>query len=173
MISNLKNIYPFIIFIGIVFIIMSLVLFFGTIKYKKRKLKSLAVFASLNKRNIILLATIILNFLIVIYFAIRIKYYSDIVTYLIIVDGVISVITALNLHMLISTIIYDVISIVALKIVSLIYNYLENIYYDRLTFILGCIFVLLLIVYEVYVTFRQIEIVVNKDEGGQEDGRKQ
>ena len=166
MINNLRNLFPFIVFVGIVFILMSLILFFGTIKYKKRKLKTLAVFASLSKKNIVLLASIVLNFLIVLFFSFRIKYYSNIVSLLIIVNGIIGIIVSLDFHMLISTILYDVIGVIALKILSLLYNYLENIYYDRLTFILGCIFILLLSVYEIYVTFRQIEIVFSKSEGG-------
>ena len=173
MINNLKNIYPFVIFVGIVLIVLSLILFFGTIKYKKRKLKTLAIFASLSKRNIVLISTIVLNFLIVIYFLFQIKNYSDVVTYLIIVNGVISIITSLNIHMLLSTILYSAISILSLKIVSLTYNYLANIYYDRMTFILACIFILLLVVYEIYVTFRQVEIVMKKSKGGIKDGAKQ
>jgi len=163
-ITSLKNLYPFIVFIGIVFILLSIVLYISTFKYKKKKLKFLAIFASLSKRNIILLSTIILNFLIVVYYSVQIKYFSNIVIYLIIVNAVISVITALNIHMLISTIIYDTISIISLKILSLVYNYLENIYYNKLTFILGIIFLLLLNVYEIYVTFRQVEIVFNNKE---------
>lgn len=173
MINNLKNLYPFIIFVGIILILMSLILFFGTIKYKKRKLKTLAIFASLSKRNIILISTIVLNFLIVIYYLFQIKNYSSIVTYLIIVNSVISIITALNVHMLLSTLLYSAISIASLKIVSLTYNYLQNVYYDRMTFILASIFVLLLVVYEIYVTFRQVEIVMKKGKGDDKNESKQ
>ena len=75
--------------------------------------------------------------------------------------------------MLLSTLLYSAISIASLKIVSLTYNYLQNVYYDRMTFILASIFVLLLVVYEIYVTFRQVEIVMKKGKGDDKNESKQ
>jgi hypothetical protein len=80
-------------------------------------------------------------------------------------------IISVNLHIILLNVVYTFVSIFALKIINLVYNYLHSVYYDRLTFILGVIFVLLIIVYELFITFRQLEVVVRK-KGGVLNGRR-
>lgn len=173
MISNLKSIYSYFIFVGIFIVLMSIMFFFATRKYNKKRIRLFALFASLDKRSIVLISTFILNFTLVSFFSIKSFYFNDFVIYLMIVNIVISIIISLNIRVSISNIIYSLMSIFSLKIVNIVYTYLSSIYYDRLTFVLGAIFVLMVIVYELFITFRLTEIVLkNKDKIGGFYGRK-
>ena len=174
MISNLKSIYSYFIFVGIFIVLMSIMFFFATRKYNKNRIKFFALFASLNKRSIVLISTFILNFTLVSFFSVRSNYFNNFAVYLILINIFISIIVSLNIKVSVSNIIYSIISIFSLKIVNIVYTYLSSIYYDRLTFILGAIFVLMVIVYELFITFRLTEIVLkNKDKlGGIKYGRK-
>lgn len=171
MIRNLKGIYSYFIFAGIFLFLLSLIFFFVTRKYKKSRIKILALLSSLNKRTIILVSTFILNFTLVAFFAISSKNYNDFVMYMILINSGISIIVSLNIRMIISTVLYTFISIFSLKIINLVYNYLSSIHFDRLTFILGMIFVLMVIIYELFVTVRLLEIVLKKNGGVKFDGK--
>lgn len=174
MIQNLKSIYPYFIFASIVIILLSIILFFITRKYNKKTEKILSVFATLKRKNIILISCVILNFMLVAYFSIAIRYYSEFVVYIIIINTLISMIVSLDFHIIISNIIYSAISIFSLKIINLVYVYLSTIYYDRMTFILGSGFVLMIMVYEIFISFRQIELLLKKSKviGDNKNGRK-
>lgn len=174
MISNFKGIFSYFIFASTFIFIMSLIFFFLTKKYKKGRVKLFALFLSLNNRSILIVATFILNFTLVSFFSVMSNMFNSYVIYLIIVNVIISLIVSLNLKIFIVNFVYTIISIFSLKIINLVYNYLTNIYYDRLTFILGIIFVLMIIVYELFITFRLTEIVLkNKNNlGGIRHGRK-
>ena len=141
---------------------MALIFFFATRKYKKTRIKFFALFTTLSKRKVVLVASLILNFTLVSFFAVATFFYNDFVMYMIIINSLISMIVSVNLHIICSNLVYTIISVFSLKIINLVYNYLNSIYYDTLTFILGAIFVLMIIVYELFVTFRQLEIIVKK-----------
>lgn len=162
MIANLKSIYSYFIFIAIFIIILSIIFFLTTRKYSKRKVKLFSLFSSLNNRTIILLASFILNFTLVSFFAVSTKHFNNFILYLIIINNIITIIISMDISVIVANIIYSIISIFSLKIINLVYNYLSLIYYDRLTFILGIIFVLMIIVYELFITVRLFEIVLNK-----------
>ena len=173
MISNLKSIYSYFIFAGIFIIILAIIFFFATKKYNKKRVKFFALFVNLNRKGIILISSFILNFTLVSYFAVKSLYFNNLIIYIIAINVIISCIVSLKPRLIISNIIYSLISVFSLKIINLVYNYLFNIYYDKLTFILSIIFVLMLIVYELFITFRLTEIVLkyNKMEV-QKNGRK-
>ena len=171
MIRDLKGIFSYFIFASIFIVLISIIFFFATKKYKKNKVKFFGLFTSLSTRDAILISSFILNFTIVVFFAVCPMYYNNYVMYMIIINSLISIITALNIHMILSLIIYSCISIFSLKIVNLVYNYLSSIYYDRLIFILGIIFCVMIIFYEMFVTFRLLEIVLKKN-GGIKNARK-
>lgn len=171
MIRDFRGIYSYFIFASIFIVILSIIFFFATKKYKKNKVKVFGLFTSLTKRNIILISSFILNFTIIVFFALCPSFYNDFVLYMIITNTIISIVVSLNLHMIIGIVIYTCISIFSLKIVNLVYNYLSSIYYDRLTFVLGMIFVCMIIVYELFITFRQLEMVLKKNGGVKNDGK--
>lgn len=173
MISNLKSIYSYFIFVGIFIVLISIIFFFATKKYNKNRIKLFALFSSLDKRSILLISTFVLNFTIVSFFSVKSLYFNNFVIYLILINILISIIVSLNIRVSISNIIYSLISIFSLKIINIVYTYLSSIYYDRLTFILGAIFVLMVIVYELFITFRLTEIVLKyKNKLGGVYGRK-
>ena len=171
MIRDFRGVFSYFIFASIFIVIISIIFFFATKKYKKNKVRFFGLFTSLSTRDVILISSFILNFTIVVFFVIFPMFYSNFVMYMIIVNTLISIITSLNVHMILGSIIYSFISIFSLKIVDLVYNYLSSIYYDRLTFVLGIIFVIMVIIYEMFVTFRQLEIVLKKN-GGIKNARK-
>lgn len=160
MIQNIKSIYSYFIFAGIFIFIISIIFFLATKKYSKKRVKFFALLSSLDKRSIILVSTFILNFTEVTYFSIATFNYNNFAMYLIIFTSLVSIIVSLNPHVIFGNTVYTAISIFSLKIINLVYNYLSFVYYDRLTFILGVIFVLMVIIYELFITIRQIEIVV-------------
>lgn len=173
MISNLKSIYSYFIFISIFIVILSIIFFFATKKYSKRKVKFLALFVNLDRKNIILISSFLLNFTLVAFFAVKSDNFNNMVIYLIATNVIISCIVSLKLKIILSNIIYSLISCFSLKIINLVYTYLTNIYYDRLTFILAIIFILMVIVYQLFITFRLTEMILkyNKLEVGNH-GRK-
>lgn len=171
MIRDLRGVFSYFIFASIFIVFISIIFFFATKKYKKNKVKFFGLFTSLSTRDAILISSFILNFTIVVFFAVCPMFYNNFVMYMIIINTIISLITSLNVHMMLGSIIYSFISIFSLKIVNLVYNYLSSIYYDRITFILGIIFVIMILIYELFVTFRQLEIVLKKN-GGVKNGRK-
>ena len=171
MLYNFKGIFLYFIFASIFIALMSFIFFFYTLKYKKNRVNFFALFTTLNKRKIIIVASLILNLTLVCFFSVAIAYYNDFVTYMILINSLILMIVSVNFHIIFSNILYTSISVFALKIINLVYNYLYSVYYDRLTFLLGAVFVLLIIVYELFVTFRQLEIVVKKNGGVLNDRR--
>lgn len=171
MLNSFRGIFSYFIFTGIVIVLMALIFFFATRKYKKTRIKFFALFTTLSKRKVVLVASLILNFTLVSFFAVATFFYNDFVMYMIIINSLISMIVSVNLHIICSNLVYTIISVFSLKIINLVYNYLNSIYYDTLTFILGAIFVLMIIVYELFVTFRQLEIIVKKKWGDFLNGR--
>lgn len=174
MINNLKSIYSYFIFVSIVIILLSIIFFFATKKYNKKRIKLFALFASLNNRSIVLVSSFILNFTLVAFYACAPKYFGDFSLYLLIISTLISMIVSLDIKLIINNTVYTLISIFSLKIINLVYNYLTLIYYNRLTFILGIIFILMVLVFELFITFRLIEIVLKNKKfvgGLKKDGK--
>ena len=171
MLESFKGIFSYFVFAAIFIVLMSLIFFFGTIKYKKDKVKFLALFTTLDKRKVILISSLVLNFTLVSFFAVATFYYNNFVMYMIVINSIISIVVCRDIHMIFSSIIYNLLSIFSIIIINSVYNYLYFIYYDSLTFILGVIFVIMVIVYELFITFRQLEIIVKKN-GGVLNGRK-
>ena len=160
MLQNLNSLFSYFIFVSIFIIVLAILFFFATKKYSKKKVKLFSLFASLNKKSIILLSSFILNFTIIVFYAVATQHFNNLILYLIIVNNIIVIFVSLNIRLIISNLLYSTISIFSLKIINLIYNYLFYIYYDNLTFILGVIFILTIIVFEMFITVRLFEIVL-------------
>lgn len=171
MISSFKGIFSYFIFASVFIVLISIIFFFATKKYSKNKVKFFGLFTSLTNRNIIVISTFVINLTLVLFFAVCPHYYNDFVMYMIIANAVISMIVSLNIHMIFSSIVYTFISIFSLKIINLVYNYLTSIYYNRLIFILAIIFIIMVIIYELFITFRQLEIVLRKNGGAKKNGK--
>ena len=162
MIQNLRAIYPYYIFLSIFIISLSLILFFNTRKYKDKKSNFYSLFLNLNARNVILLASTLLNFTFVFFLACFIKYYHPLIIYMLIINSIISIIICFDIQIIGYDIMYTIASVVMLKIFNLIYTYLSNIYYERIIFILGILFLIMIIVYSIFITIRKMEMIVNK-----------
>lgn len=174
MLQNLNSLFSYFIFVSIFIIVLAILFFFATKKYSKKKVKLFSLFASLNNRSIILLSSFILNFTLIAFYAVATQHFNSLIVYLIIINNIVAMVVSLNYRVIISNVLYSVISIFSLKIINLVFNYLSLIYYDRLTFILGVIFVLMIIVFEMFITVRLFEIVLKtiKPLGGvKKDGK--
>lgn len=173
MISSLKSIFSYFVFVGVVIVLIAIILFLTTKKYNKKKIRLLALFSSLNSRSIILISSFVLNLTLCVFYAFAPHLYCSFVIYFLVINTIISMIVSLDLKIIIGNSIYTIISIFSLKIISLVYNYLSLIYYDRLTFILGLIFTIMVCIYEFFIMFRLTEIVLKNKKfvGGLKNGK--
>lgn len=173
MVSNLKSIFSYFVFVSVVIVIMAIIFFLITKNYSKKKIKILALFSSLNGRSIILIASFVLNLTLTVFYAFVPQLYCEFVLYFLIINTLISMIVSLDVKVIISNLVYTIISIFSLKIISLVYNYLSYIYYDKLTLILGLIFTIMVCLYELFIMFRLTEIVLKNKKfvGGLKNGK--
>ena len=163
MIQILTSIYPYFIFLSVFIVVLAIILFLGTRKYKDKRTKFYSLFLNLNARSVILVATTLLNLTFILYLTLCVKYYDDFILYLLIANSVVSIIMSLDIHLVGYDILYTVISVIILKVFSLIYNYLDTIYYNRVIFVLGIVFLLMIIIYAFFITIRKIEIIIKKN----------
>lgn len=163
MIQILTSIYPYFIFLSVFIVVLAIILFLVTRKYKDKRTKFYSLFLNLNARSVILVATTLLNLTFILYLTLCVKYYDDFILYLLIANSVVSIIMSLDIHLVGYDILYTVISVIILKVFSLIYNYLDTIYYNRVIFVLGIVFLLMIIIYAFFITIRKIEIIIKKN----------
>ena len=78
MLVSFKGIFLYFIFASIFIALMSFLFFFSTIKYKKNRVKFFALFTTLSKRKVVLVASLILNLTLVCFFAVATAYYNDV-----------------------------------------------------------------------------------------------
>ena len=114
-------------------------------------------------RKTILLACSIVNVMIIIYSCFFIKNYNNIILYMLIANTLISASVSLNIRTILFDIFYLLITLSSLKIFSLIYNYLNEVYYSKIVYILSLIFMAMILFYGIFITIRKIELILYKE----------
>ena len=114
-------------------------------------------------RKTILLACSIVNVMIIIYSCFFIKNFNNIILYLLIGNTLISASVSLNIRTILFDIFYLLITLSSLKIFSLIYNYLNEVYYSKIVYILSLIFMAMILFYGIFITIRKIELILYKE----------
>ena len=82
---------------------------------------------------------------------------------MIIFNSIIGIILSFNLHFIIAEIIYTFITLVVLVLLNLVNTFLNNISYDKMTYILSLIFMGTIIVYLLFISVRKLELILKKN----------
>jgi len=163
LIKSLNSIYSYYIFYSVFIVILSIILFYATKKYKSNKERIYSMFLNLNRRDIVLLSCTFLNLIFVLYLCFFIKNFNNLILYMIIVNSLVSLGISLNSSIIVFDIFHTTITVLILKLFSLIYNYLFNIYYTRVIFVLGILFMLMIVIYVLFVTYRKLELIFHRE----------
>lgn len=161
--SNLKQILNLYIFFSIVVIILALSLFLYTRKYNKKKIRILGLFLDLSKIDCIVLATNVLHLILSIYCVFNIEKFNIMFFTMIAVNAIVSIVLSFNLHLIIAEIIYTSITLFGLILLNLVNTFLNNISYDKMTYILSLIFMGTIVVYLLFTSVRKLELVLKKN----------
>ena len=151
------NIFIILIIFLIIFFITSLLL---TRKYKNKYRNFYSIFLDLNKREAFLYGTLILNFLLIMYFLVNIESYYYIGIYMIAIVNIFSSMSAFNFYLAFLNIIYSFISIELLWLLNLINSYLTNMILDKNVLFLKRLLVFMIILYAIFITIRKLEIIL-------------
>ena len=82
---------------------------------------------------------------------------------MIIFNSIIGIILSFNLHFIIAEIIYTFITLVVLVLLNLVNTFLNNISYDKMTYILSLKFMGTIIVYLLFISVRKLELILKKN----------
>lgn len=161
--SNMALVLKFYLFFMIIVLLLAVLLFIYTRKYKKSKVRLLGLFMSLTKRESLLVSTNLLGFLLNVWCAFNINNYNNLFLLMILFNALITMIIACNLHMIGAEIIYTGISVVVLKLLNLINVYLNNVNYNVLTHSLSIIFLFTIVIYSCFIFVRKVELLLKKN----------
>ncbi|MDD6272452.1 MAG: hypothetical protein ACI33S_05545 [Bacilli bacterium] len=160
MIQSLVSIYPYYIFLSVFIVIIAIILFFATMKYNKKRTNLYSLFLNLNLRSIVLLSSCILNLSFILFFSFYIKGFNNLAVYLIVINTFLSLCISLNIHIILFDILYAFVTIACLKLYSLVYIYINEIYYDKNVLILSVLFMIMILIYGLFITMRKTELIL-------------
>ena len=165
----------FMIFIS--FLLFSLVALIAgmliTKKFNIKYRKIYSIFMGLSFREVLLLSTILINLIVVLYFLMNIDTFVPIGLYALVALCFVFCIFSLNVKAIITNIIYTVVSGALLWLLMIISNYHDYIGSNTLVLALIIIFTLLIIVYVIFITVREINILVSMHKiNGGENGKQ-
>lgn len=161
--DNLKQLVSLYLFYCLIVVTLAIFLFIYTNKYKKERIKIFGLLLDLNKRESIILSCNILNLIVTIYSLITIKQFSLTLISMLITISLITLVCSLNIHIIISELIYSSITIVVLKLLNLINLFLSNVSFDYLTYILSVVFMLTILAYSLFIFIRKTELLLRKN----------
>ena len=161
--NNIKQLVSFYLFYCLIVVTLAIFLFIYTNKYKKERIKIFGLLLDLNKRESIILSCNILSLIVTIYSLITIKQFSLTLISMLITISLITLVCSLNIHIIISELIYSSITIVVLKLLNLINLFLSNVSFDYLTYILSVVFMLTILAYSVFIFIRKTELLLRKN----------
>lgn len=161
--DNIKQLVSLYLFYCLIVVTLAIFLFIYTNKYKKERIKIFGLLLDLNKREIIILSCNILNLIVTIYSLITIKQFSLTLISMLITISLITLVCSLNIHIIISELIYSSITIVVLKLLNLINLFLSNVSFDYLTYILSVVFMLTILAYSLFIFIRKTELLLRKN----------
>ena len=161
--NNLKLVLNLYIFFSIIVVLLAIFLFIYTRKYNNKKLKIFGLFLDLSKLDCIVLGTNLLHLIISLYCVFNISKFGLLFISMIIFNSIIGIILSFNLHFIIAEIIYTFITLVVLVLLNLVNTFLNNISYDKMTYILSLVFMGTIVVYLLFISVRKLEIVLKKN----------
>lgn len=161
--NNIKQLVSFYLFYCLIVVTLAIFLFIYTNKYKKERIKIFGLLLDLNKRESIILSCNILSLIVTIYSLITIKQFSLTLISMLITISLITLVCSLNIHIIISELIYSSITIVVLKLLNLINLFLSNVSFDYLTYILSVVFMLTILAYSLFIFIRKTELLLRKN----------
>jgi len=121
-----------------------------------------ALFMDADKKTIVLYSTILLNFLLSIFFLIFIDKYDLFAIYMLAFTNIISCFVSHNLRVIISSILYGGMEIELLWLLRIVDNYLNYVIYDNRIFILKFLFIIMIFIYDIFTVVRRTEILLKK-----------
>lgn len=160
MINNIKLLSSLFIFSIIVIVLLFICLFVLTRKFSNKKSNLFAVFLDSSVRECFLNASNFLNLILIVYLVFNIDKFNTLTIIIVLVNLLAYLILSLNLLLIISAIIYTGISLALLKILSLIDNYLEFIFFDRNIFYLKVLLIIMIIIFTCFTTIRRLELLL-------------
>lgn len=159
---NIQLLLHIILFISTVEIAAFFVFYLFTKKFNQRYKNFYSSFFNITIREILLKATTLLNFLLILYFVFDISSFSKFGWIILLVTNIYSCILSLNVSVIISNIIYTSISIILLWLLEIVHNYTYFILYDSYTVFLKILFMILIIVYAIFISIRREELLLKK-----------
>ena len=158
MISKLKLLFSIFIFVSVITLILFIVAFFATKKFNNKYRHIFAMFIDVDRSRTVLYASILLNFLLSLFFLLFIDKYDSFGMQIIIVAGIISCLVAFNARIILNTIIHTAITVEVLWLLRVVDNYLNYVLYDTKILVLRILFTIMIGIYIFFVTIRKIEI---------------
>lgn len=160
MIVRLQLLFNIFIFISIITFILFIIGLLFTRKFNNKYRNIYALFIDVNKGLSTLYASILLSFLLSIFFLIFIDKYDTFGIYMIIVAGIISSIISFNLKFIINNTIHTFITAALLWLLRVVNNYLEFVMFDTKVLVLKYLFMFVIFIYITFVSIRKVEICI-------------
>lgn len=158
MVVKLNLLFSLFIYVSIIILILFIIAWIFTRKFNNKYRNIYALFIDVSKREIVLYATIILNFLITLFFLIFIEKFNEFSIYMIIFTNVISCLTTFNYKIIFSSIIYTFINIQLLWLLNVVNNYLTDVSHDNKILVLKILFMFMIFIFILFTTIRRFEI---------------
>ena len=171
-INDIKLLSSLFIFSSIIIVVLSLALFLFTRKYSDKKRNLFSVFLDTSIRESILNASNFLNLILILYLVFNIDNFNNLTVMILLVNLVIYLALSLNLYLMFSALIYTGISIALLKILSLIDNYLEFIFFDRNIFYLKVLLIIMIVIFSCFTTIRRLELLLKRSKNRRRENEK-
>lgn len=165
MISYLRLTFSIFCYISIVALILFVIGFILTSKYKNKYRGFYAVFLGITKREIFIHVTSFLNCLLLFYFLFNINAFYRYGLIMIILINLLSCTFSFNFHIIIMDVVYTCISSLLFMILRLVNNYLVDVVFDYKVNILRVVFMILVAMYIVYITVRKLEVTMKSYKG--------
>ena len=147
-------------YIGLFSIIFFVLSFLFTKTFRNRFKKFYSLLFDLPANAIFVQATILLNFLLILYFLMDIESYVFFGVYAIGIVCLFTCLLAFNFHVMAASMLYYCISILLLWVLSMVNDYLHYVLQSFFTVSLKASFILFIFIYVLFVTIRMEEIVI-------------
>ena len=158
--SNLFLILRIFTYVGVISLFVFIVSILFTKKFNNKYKKFYSMLFDLPVNAVFVQATILLNFLLILYFLFDIESYLFFGMYAIGFVCLFACLFAFNFHVIFASMLYYCVSMFLLWILSMVSDYLNYVLQSFSTFALKTTFILFIIVYVLFITIRMEEIVI-------------
>lgn len=161
--NNIELLVKFYLLFCSIVVILAVSLYVYTNKYKNERIKIFGLFLNLDKRECLLLSCNLLTLIVTTYSLIAVKNFNYILISMLLTISIVSIIFSLNIHLIISEIMYSSITIIIIKLLNLMKLFLIDVNFDYLTYSLSVIFTIIIFVYSLFVFIRKTELLLRKN----------